>query len=123
MKGFLIIVSVVFALVFSSCGTPKSASTVEKYLKAEKDSDYTAMYSLLSQSDKSVKTLQDFTAEKTEEFGLLFTPSVRKSEVFKILCSEGVGYKCGKSLLYNAVFHQWRKKRLDFFFMLVELRI
>lgn len=85
MKKFLISVSVVFTMILFSCGSAKSANIVEKYLKAEKDSDYTAMYSQLSQSDKSVKTLQDFTAEKTEEFGLLFTPSVRKSEVFKIL--------------------------------------
>ena len=86
MKHLCIVVSMLFSFfVLFSCGSSKKPSAiVEKYLNAEKSGDYATAYELISQSDKNAKSFEQFDSEKKEEFGLLFTPIVRKSMNFKI---------------------------------------
>ena len=83
MSIFLIVLSVFIA----SCGAPKASDAVLKYIKAESNSDYDTAYSLISEKDKNVKTLEKFKEEESSEFGLLFTEAVRKSATFKIIDS------------------------------------
>ena len=87
MKKIIPMVMVAIATLFCSCGSSKSADTVSKYLKAESSCDYETAYSLLSNSDKQVKSLASYKEEESSEFGLLFNEIVRKSTVFKILDS------------------------------------
>ncbi len=79
---------VAIVTLFCSCGSPKSVDVVSKYLKAESSCDYESAYSLISSSDKQVKSLTTYKEEENSEFGLLFNDTVRKSTTFKILDSD-----------------------------------
>ena len=87
MKKIIPIVMVAISTLLCSCGGAKSADTVSKYLKAESSCDYETAYSLLSSSDKQIKSLTSYKEEESSEFGLLFNEAVRKSTTFKILDS------------------------------------
>lgn len=72
-------------ILLISCGSEKPTNVVNEYLKAEKNLDYAKCYQMLSGSDKESKTLKDFADEKSQEYGLLFTESVRKSMMFNVI--------------------------------------
>ena len=84
MKKIISFVLVGLSILLFSCGGSKSSSVVSKYLKAESASDYETAYSLLSSSDRSVKSLAEYKEQESSEFGLLFTEAVRKSTTFKV---------------------------------------
>lgn len=84
MKKIIYFVLAGLSILLFSCGGSKSSSVVSKYLKAESASDYETAYTLLSSSDRSVKSLDEFKEQESSEFGLLFTEAVRKSTTFKV---------------------------------------
>lgn len=84
MKKIIYFVLAGLSILLVSCGGSKSSSVVLKYLKAESASDYETAYSLLSSSDRSVKSLAEYKEQENSEFGLLFTEAVRKSTTFKV---------------------------------------
>ena len=90
MKKLLALLLIVLSALLVSCGASKASDAVLKYLKAESNSDYDTAYSLISENDKNVKTLEEFKKEESSEFGL-FTEAVRKSTTFKIIDSTETG--------------------------------
>ena len=69
MKKIIIYVSFIALItLFVSCGN-NAKNTVNTYLEADKKSDYSTEYSLVSTSDRNAKSLEDFTEEKKRSLG------------------------------------------------------